>query len=101
MLTLPALPSMQRIMADDASASVKVSEYAFFNYAGDPVDSIRETVYDVELRKIDDCWFIYNVAEEGWFDGEFSNMTIDEMNDAVSQFLLTDIVPLRMPASAR
>lgn len=80
------------ISVDDSIATVIVSEYAFFNYAGDPINSVLESVFTITLYKINDNWVISNISEESWFDAAFSDMDISEIKIAVESLEQTNAV---------
>lgn len=73
-----------QISVDNSIATVRVSEFAYFNYEDDPIDSVLESVFNLTLSKKSGNWLISDVFEENWFDAEFSAMDIQEIKTAVA-----------------
>ena len=53
------------------SAFVRISQVASFYYPQYVEQAIYETIYDVDLVKIDDEWLIADVTDNDWFDAEY------------------------------
>lgn len=72
------------------TAKVSVSEYAHFNYVGDPIESVLESVFNIWLVNSGRTWIIAEVTEEHWFDATYGEMDLVEAKCALDELLQID-----------
>lgn len=79
------------ITLNEDVATVRVSEYAYFNYVNDPIESVLESVFNISLSRIGEDWTIVEVIEESWFDATYSELDITEAKHALDELAQVDL----------